>query len=124
MSPPSNRIVPASDASRPDIWLISVVLPAPFGPMTACSSPCMTSSVTSSVTTSAPNFFRSPSRRSIGSTTAEPPRHLGPQPDQPAAGEQDDDHQHRPEDHLPVLGEAGEPLLRQQIGRGAEDGAV
>ena len=38
-----SRMRPASGASRPEIWWISVVLPAPFGPMIACSSPGATS---------------------------------------------------------------------------------
>ena len=34
MSRPSKRMRPASGASSPESWLISVVLPAPFGPIT------------------------------------------------------------------------------------------
>ena len=43
---PAKRMRPQSGASKPEIWLISVVLPAPFGPMMACNSPGATSSVT------------------------------------------------------------------------------
>src|SRR5947207_3860504 len=45
---------PISVASTPEIWPTSVVLPAPFGPMSACTSPRTTSSVTSSVATTPP----------------------------------------------------------------------
>ncbi len=53
-SSPASRICPESAGDRPEIWWISVVLPAPFGPMMACSSFTGTLSDTSSVTTSAP----------------------------------------------------------------------
>ena len=39
MSRPSKTMLPASGASSPESWLMSVVLPAPLGPMTACISP-------------------------------------------------------------------------------------
>ena len=39
MSRPSKRMRPASGAISPASWPISVVLPAPLGPMMACSSP-------------------------------------------------------------------------------------
>src|SRR6478752_1628439 len=92
--------------------------------MTACNSFGLTSKVRSSVTTRAPNFFRSPSRRSMASVTAEPPPQLSRDADETSAREQDDEHEHWPEDHLPILGEAGQPLLSQKIGCGADDRAV
>jgi hypothetical protein len=39
-------MVPPCGGNCPVSWLISVVLPAPFGPMIACSSPLATSSET------------------------------------------------------------------------------
>ena len=36
---PAKRMVPALGRNWPINWLISVVLPAPFGPMIACNSP-------------------------------------------------------------------------------------
>src|SRR6516165_4804971 len=124
MSRPPNWMVPASGAISPEIWLISVVLPAPFGPMTAWSSRGMTANVRSSVTTSAPNDLRSRSRCSTASGTSEPPRQVAREADEAAAREQDDEHEHRPEDHLPVLGDTGEPFLGEEIGGGPDDGAV
>src|SRR5712691_2558826 len=123
-SRPPNRIAPESGAISPDTWLISVVLPAPLGPMTACSSPGMRSKVTSSVTTSAPNVLRSLVRLSTGSVTAEPPCKRASEADEAAAREQDHEHENGAEDHLPVLGEAGEPFFREQISGGADDRAV
>src|SRR5690348_15512873 len=119
MSSPQNTMRPASGASRPEIWLISVVLPAPFGPITACSSPGRTSSVTSSVTRRPPKFLARFSMRRTASATEHPPQ-PGEQPDQPAAREHRDQHQDRAEDHLPVLGIGGEPFLRQDEGGGAD----
>src|ERR1700719_2855532 len=112
----------------PDIWLISVVLPAPFGPMMACISPGMTSSVTSSVTTRLPKLLRKPSRRSTGSGMTGPP----PEPDakgvqttdQPAAREQHDQHQDRPENRLPVFRYAGQPFFGQKISGSANERTV
>src|SRR4029078_3314929 len=57
MSSPPNRICPASGRSSPEGCLMKVVVPAPFGPITACVSPARTSKSTPSVATSAPNDF-------------------------------------------------------------------
>src|SRR5690348_3496816 len=102
---------------------MSVVLPAPFGPITACSSPGRTSSVTSSVTRSPPKFFVSLSIRSTGSATEHPPQSLR-DADEPATGKHRDKNEQRTEDHLPVLGEAGQPLLGEQERGGADDRPV
>src|SRR5215213_5195178 len=122
-SSPANMIVPASGANNPEIWLISVVLPAPFGPITACSSPGITSSVTASVTRRPPKFFVRVWMRSTGSATEYPPQPLR-HADQSAAREHRDEHEQRPEDHLPVLGDAGKPFLGEQERGGADDRAV
>src|SRR5436305_7147320 len=127
MSSPQNTMRPASGASMPEIWLISVVLPAPFGPITACSSPGRTSSVTSSVTRRPPKFLARLSMRKTASTTVSATDHspqLGDETDQAAAREQRDQHQQGAEDRLPVLGEAGEPFLREDERRSADDRAV
>src|SRR6185295_12600513 len=122
-SSPPNMILPPSAASSPEIWLISVVLPAPFGPMMACSWSGRTSSVTSSVTRSPPKFFARFSMRSTASATDHPPQPRR-QPEQPARREHRDQHEQRAEDHLPVLGDAGQPLLDQQERRRPDDRAV
>src|SRR2546423_218864 len=106
-------ISPASGASNPEIWLISVVLPAPFGPITACSSPGIRWGVTPWVTRRPPKFLVSPSMRSTAPATADPPQPCG-DPKQPAAREHRDQHEQRSEDHLPVLGEARQPFLGQE----------
>src|SRR5688572_3497987 len=54
MSRSRKKISPESTGRLPEIWWISVVLPAPFGPMSACTSPAVTSSVTASTATTPP----------------------------------------------------------------------
>src|ERR1700733_7880783 len=54
---PSIRISPASGLYRPYRTDISVDLPAPFSPSSACTSPGATSKSTGSVATPEPNFF-------------------------------------------------------------------
>src|SRR5262245_45824557 len=124
MSCPAKTMRPASGWTRPEISLISVVLPAPLGPITACSSPSRTSRVTSSVTTRPPKLLRSASMRSAGSATAPAPEHRGNEAQQPPAREENNEDEQRPEDRLPMLGQAGEPLLQKDIGAGPDDGAT
>src|SRR5215470_19049089 len=69
MSRPSKVIRPASGLSSPVSCPTSVVLPAPFGPMSAWVSPLRMPSVTSSVATSAPNALRKCSISSRNSLT-------------------------------------------------------
>ena len=65
-STPSTSIVPASGASRPATMRKVVVLPAPFGPSRAYSSPCRT--VRSSWSTAGlPNCLERLRSRSAGS---------------------------------------------------------
>src|SRR5438477_2278540 len=65
MSAPLKMMRPFSVASTPAIWPMSVVLPAPFGPISACTSPRTTSRVTSSVATTPPNRFDTPRSSSM-----------------------------------------------------------
>src|SRR6266403_6320242 len=103
-------MVPEFGGSCPVSWLISVVLPAPFGPMIACSSPCPTSSETWSVAITPPNRRTSFSTRSKGSATAQPPE----QPHDAAAPEQHDQEQQRAHDQRPVFRDLRQKLLQQQ----------
>src|SRR3954453_4498058 len=119
---PANAMRPASGTIRPEIWLIKVVLPAPFGPITACSSPGITSRVTSSVTRKPPKFFERFAMRKTGSATDDSPQPLG-DADQAAAREHREQHEQRPENHLPVLVQAREPFLGEQERGRADDRA-
>jgi hypothetical protein len=59
MSSAPKRTWPLSGRSSPESCLMKVVLPAPFGPITACVSPSRTSKSTPSVAISAPKDLRS-----------------------------------------------------------------
>src|SRR3954471_11172020 len=111
MSRPASRMVPASGSSCPVSWLISVVLPAPFGPMIACNSPFVTSSETLSVARMPPNRRTRFSTRSNGSATGQPPQ----QPVDAAAAEQHDQQQQRAHDQRPVFGDLRQEFLQRQI---------
>src|SRR6516162_6886877 len=101
MSRPPRKMLPACGIKWPVSWLISVVLPAPFGPMMACSSPCGTSSDTWSVAMMPPKRRTSFCTRSNGSATIEPPE----QAHDAAAPEQHDHEQQRPHDQCPIFGD-------------------
>src|SRR5580704_14189066 len=110
MSRPASDTVPESGARWPVNWLISVVLPAPFGPMMACSSPLATSSETLSVARMPPKRRTSFSTRSSGSATREPPEHAH----DPAAPEQHDEQQERPHDQPRIFRELRQQLFQQE----------
>src|SRR5262245_44354449 len=101
---------PASGAISPASWLISVVLPAPFGPMIACSSPCGTASAIASEATTPPKRLLRSSISKSASATAHP----GEQTVNAAAREQHDQQEKRTEDDLPVFGYARQQLFQHQ----------
>src|SRR5438046_3904310 len=103
-SSPAKRIEPASGRMLPASWLMSVVLPAPFGPMMACVSPSSIFSDTPSVARSAPKLFTSAVTSSIGFI-----ENAG----ETAAEEDHRKDQQRSEDHLPMLRPSREQLLAQ-----------
>src|SRR5882757_6262898 len=111
MSRPASRIEPECGSNCPVSWLISVVLPAPLGPMIACSSPFATSSETLSVAVMPPNRRTSFSTRSRGSAMAQPSE----QPDNAAAPEQHDQEQQRAHDQRPVFGDLRQEFFQQKI---------
>src|SRR3990170_3718111 len=90
---------PELGATSPVSWPISVVLPAPLGPMMACSSPARTSSTMSSQATTPPKRLVRPSICRSGSGTAQARK----DPIDAAAGKQHDQEQHRPQNELPVF---------------------
>src|SRR5947209_14502855 len=109
MSRPAKRMRPACGESSPVICPISVVLPAPFGPMMACSSPSVTARFTSSDAVTPPKRLVSPSIASSGSGMTRPQHAV----DAPACVENDKQKQ-RPDDDLRVLGDAGERLFEHE----------
>src|SRR6201990_889754 len=108
MSWPAKWMAPEFGISCPVSWLISVVLPAPLGPMMACSSPCATSSDRLSVAVMPPNFRTRLSPPSRGSAISRPPQHAH----DTAAPKQHDQEQQRPHDHRPVFGELRQKLFQ------------
>src|SRR6267154_5554789 len=113
-------MVPECGISCPVSWLISVVLPAPFGPMMACNSPLATSSERSSVAAMPPNRRTSFSTRSRGSpeesATAQPPQ----QSHDAAASEQHDQEQQRAHDQRPVFRDLRQKLFQHQKNDGPD----
>ena len=110
MSAPSKMMRPASGATSPASWPISVVLPAPFGPMIACNSPSGMSSVTLSVAMTPPKRLLRPSICRSASATVGPRQ----QAVDPAAGEQHDRQQHRTQHDLPIFRRAQRRLAEQR----------
>src|SRR6185312_17011643 len=113
-------MAPEFGINCPVNWLISVVLPAPLGPMMACSSPGATSSDRLSVALMPPKLRTRFSTRSKGSgkesATAQPPQ----QTHDAAAREQHDQQQQRAHDQRPVFGELRQQLFQQQEQDGTE----
>src|SRR5881296_1183056 len=121
-SAPANRIVPASGGRSPESWPISVVLPAPFGPMIASVSPSATSRSTPSVATRPPKRLVSP--RTASSVSATGDAGAGQQAEETAPGVEDDEDEQRAEHDLPVHRPRREHVLEEQEGDGAEHRAV
>src|SRR5258706_7870000 len=115
MSSPAKRTRPRSGRRSPASWLISVVLPAPFGPEMAWVSPSRISRLISSHARRAPKVLgRSlTSSRVLFILAEEQSREAAPQ-------EKHRHHQERPEDQLPVHGPARERVLDQEQRKGAE----
>src|SRR6185436_18316530 len=119
-------MAPEFGANWPVNWLISVVLPAPLGPMMACSSPLATSSDRLSVALMPPKLRTRFSTRSKGlpeesakeSATAKPPEHAH----DATAREQHDQQQQRAHNQRPVFGELRQDFFQQQEHDGAQDG--
>src|SRR5579871_2729551 len=118
MSRPARKMLPECGIKCPVNWLISVVLPAPLGPMMACNSPCATSSERLSVATMPPKRLVRFSMRSNASATGEPPD----QTHDAAAPEQHDQEQQRPHDHRPVFGELRQEFFQHEIDDRPDDG--
>src|SRR5437764_3253069 len=109
MSRPAKRMRPACGVSSPVSCPISVVLPAPFGPIMACNSPSRTARLTSSEAVMPPKRLVSPSMASSGSGMTQPQHAVDA-----ATRVQHDKKQQRPDDDLRVFGDAGERLFEHE----------
>src|SRR3954469_11943259 len=112
-SSPANVMRPLSGRKSPASWPMKVVLPAPFGPMTACVSPSRTSKSMPSVARRAPKVFTSWRASSIG---------LVENPGESAAKEDDREYEQRSEDHLPVLRPPREEVFDEEQRERAKHG--
>src|SRR5690349_14698704 len=115
MSLPANRTRPESGVSWPLSWAIKVVLPAPFGPMIACSSASLIERLMSSVATIPPKRLARFSTRSKSGMA-----HLPEQAIDAAAREQHDQHQQWPKNDLPIFGDAREGFFQYQKRHGTK----
>src|SRR2546422_354365 len=99
-----NRICPRSGGNRPLIRFTSVVLPAPFEPISASTSRCLTVKFTWSTAWVSPKYLtsslvtRRPPSASLLPARGEPLRG----PDDPGGQRDHERHQHGPEEELPV----------------------
>src|SRR5690606_34304981 len=104
MSSPARRIVPVSCLSVPQIWWMSVDLPAPFGPISAWISPGRRSSETSSVARSAPNdLLRFDSSRTGSVKILSMPGLSGEKPQKTSARKEHRTEQDQAKEELPAL---------------------
>src|SRR5689334_7791166 len=93
MSSPAKTMLPESGRRLPASWLMKVVLPAPFGPITACVSPSRTSKSMPSEARRAPKLLLSARTSSIALEN----------PGEAALEEDHAQDEQRPHHHLPVL---------------------
>src|SRR6185369_1006143 len=104
---------------------MNVVLPAPFGPISACSSPRATAKSSRSVATRPPKRFCSPSTRSRMSATGRPPlRESSNHAGNAVSGIQHYDQEHHADTQLPVLGIARQHLFEHEKDQCAEHAAI
>src|SRR4051812_29688423 len=91
-------MVPLSGLISPTSWPISVVLPAPFGPITACNSPAGTANVMPSEAVTPPKRLLKPSMARSVSATAAPEQSIDA-----AARVKHDNEKQRSKHDLPIL---------------------
>src|SRR5229473_2800890 len=127
-------MLPAVGTRSPESRLISVLFPAPLGPIKACRTPRLTSSETLSTAVSPPKIFLSPvafKPRSIIRLLrqAHPPKSIK-KTGQAAGKKNHHHHDQGPHSELPVLGQRAEQrltreeLLEQNVSECADDRAV
>src|SRR5580658_953667 len=115
MSRPPKWIRPASGVISPVNSPISVVLPAPFGPIMACSSPAGSASEIASEATTPPKRLVKASTASKTSATA----HSGHQAVDPAVHADGDDKGQWADHQIGIIGDMRQRLLQQQEGHRA-----
>ena len=124
MSAPAKTMRPASGASMPEIWLISVVLPAPFGPITACSSPGIDVERDVVGDDKAAEALAQVVEAQHGSATASLRASSRPMPTRPPRANSTTSTSSGPKITFQCSVTPDEPFLQQQEGRRADDRAV
>src|SRR5215472_817606 len=114
MSSPAKRTSPRSGRTSPASWPISVVFPAPFGPMIACVSPRRTSRSMPSLARSAPKRF---TKLRISRMLIMLAQH---QAGEPAPEKEHREHEQGTQDDLPVHRPAREQVLEDEQRKGAQ----
>src|SRR6185503_8057844 len=94
--PPSKRMSPASGRTNPEIWANKVVLPAPFGPISAEIEPACTVSDTTFVATTPPKRFVTPTSSSMARSRQQAAQRDAAEAEQPVRHERDHKHQQHP----------------------------
>src|SRR5215475_2138128 len=107
---PSKWMRPSSGAISPASCAMSVVLPAPFGPITACSCPFGTASEIASEAITPPKRLLRPSICNSASATVDSRE----QTIDAATREQHHQQEQRTKDDLPVFGDARERFFQHQ----------
>src|SRR5918997_3685275 len=139
---PAKVTLPAVGRSRPDSKLITVVLPAPLGPISPTISPSSTAKETSSTARTPPKWRLKPSTWSSAGIDLDPPLFgdfvgrgerraaapaRGEEADQPVRQEEDHQQQDHPVDELALpagrQADVAQQLREQGEQRGAEDRA-
>src|SRR5574343_496327 len=110
-SRPAKWTLPESGCNAPETWCMKVVLPAPLGPISACTSPALTLKLTAFSASTAAKRRESWRTSSSGSAMA-----LPEQGGDPLGGEEDDGKQEQADDDHHQQGAGLRPL--QQVGAG------
>src|SRR5574343_1175876 len=118
-SRPAKWTLPESGCSAPETWWMKVVLPAPLGPISACTSPALTLKLTAFSASTAAKRRESWRTSSSGSAMA-----LPEQGGNALGGKEDDGQQEQAEDDVPVFSDADQAFFQQQQDDRAHDTAV
>src|SRR5574343_23428 len=118
-SRPAKWTLPESGCRAPETCWMKVVLPAPLGPIKACTSPAATAKSTSFKASTAAK--RRDRRRTSSRGSVMPPPE---QRSDAAGGEEHDTEQEQAEHDMPVRGEADQGFFQQEQDSRAHHAAV
>src|SRR5687767_12783375 len=96
---PTKRMSPASGRTNPEIWANRVVLPAPFGPISAEIEPASTVSDTAFVATTPPKRLVTPTISSMARARQQAAQRDAAEAEQPVRHERYHEHQQHTVEH-------------------------